>query len=108
MASLNVLPEPFEVGREETALPTLRDHLAMLQRDLSGIVVGVETLADRLSRVGRPPVLRRPGVRDGWSSVKTDLAAGRLPKADAARTLGVSRRSVDRLLATNEAADLSA
>ncbi len=86
--------------RTETALPTLREHLAVLQRDLTGIVVEVDTLAERLSRVGRPPVLRRPGVREVWSSVRSDLEAGRLTKAEAARTLGVSPRSVDRLLVT--------
>jgi len=108
MGSLNILREPPERDRGETTLPSLRDHLATLQRDLSGIVVEVDTLAERLSRVGRPPVLQRPGVREGWPSVKIDLAAGRMTKAEAARTLGVSSRSVDRLLANQQGVGLSA
>lgn len=84
---------------------TLQNHVARLQRDLAHMAVGVEALRGRLSRVGRPPVLRRSGVREGWPSVKTDLVAGRVTKAAAARALGISRCSINRLLAaTSEVA----
>ncbi len=99
MGALNVLPGLSDEGRGKAALPALRDHLALLQRDLAGMAAEVDLVRDRLSRVGRPSVLRRPGVREQWSTVKGDLVAGRLTKARAARALGVSRRSVDRLLA---------
>lgn len=49
--------------------------------------------------IGRPPVTARPGFVERWGTVRTELAAGRISRSEAARCLHVGYASLLRLLA---------
>lgn len=85
--------------RLDGRLAKVRERLRGLQHDLAGMVLEVDEVQDRLSKVGRPSILLRPDVRGKWLAMRPDFLAGRLTKTQAAKSLGISRPSLDRLLA---------
>jgi ActR/RegA family two-component response regulator len=74
----------------------MRDRLARLRGELVHLAAEVDMLQ---ARVGRPAVASRPGLLDLWKTVEAEVTAGTMSKSQAARELGISRRTIGRLLA---------
>jgi ActR/RegA family two-component response regulator len=77
----------------------MRDRLARLRGELVRLAAEVDRLQARAGRVGRPAVANRPGLLDLWTTIEAELSAGAMSKSQAARELGISRRTIGRLLA---------
>jgi DNA invertase Pin-like site-specific DNA recombinase len=73
---------------------------AQLERGIltERVKAGMERARREGRRIGRPPVLQDPARASRWEAMRGQVARGELSVAAAARALGVSRRTVGRLL----------
>lgn len=99
MAALNFSPTPRRAVVASGASLPLRERLGRLQRELVDLAAEVDRMHARAGRVGRPAVASRPGLLELWKTMEAEITARRKSKSQAARELGISRRTVDRLLA---------
>ena len=66
---------------------------------------GMAHAARQGTRIGRPPVTERPAAARHWPVVRAELAAGRLPRRQAARRLGIGTATLARYLAAEGTAE---
>lgn len=84
---------------------TILAAVAEMERELIADRVreGMRQAARRGARIGRPPVTARPGFASRWPKVRTELAAGRLSRRQAALHLRIGTATLNRLLAAEDA-----
>jgi len=82
---------------------TVLAAVAEMERELIADRVreGMAHAARQGKQIGRPPVTARPGFAGRWSRIRTDLAAERLSRRQAARRLGIGTATLGRLLAAD-------
>ena len=73
---------------------------AQLERGIlrERVVAGMQRAKREGKRVGRPPVMARPGFVERWAALEPQIRAKRLSKGEAARRLGIGFATVQRLL----------
>lgn len=59
---------------------------------------GLERARRQGKRIGRPPVMERPGMSERWPQIRKELSAGRLSRSGACRQLGIGYATLLRLL----------
>jgi DNA invertase Pin-like site-specific DNA recombinase len=79
---------------------------AQLERGILAerVRAGMERARRQGRRLGRPGGTRREGFRERWRELVPEIRAGAVSRRCAARVLGVSRTTIDRLLAAETAA----
>ena len=84
---------------------TILAAVAEMERELIADRVreGMRLAASRGARIGRPPVTTRPGFAVRWPKIRTELAAGRISRRQAARQLRIGTATLNRLLAGESA-----
>lgn len=82
---------------------TILAAVAEMERELIADRVreGMRHAARQGKSIGRPPVTARPGFAARWGRVRTDLAAARISRRQAARRLGIGTATLGRLLAAD-------
>ena len=63
---------------------------------------GLERARRQGRRIGRPPVLSRPGFSDKWAIVRAELVSGAISRGEAARRLRCGYATVLRLLEADQ------
>ncbi len=74
---------------------------AQLERSILSerVRAGMDRARRQGRRLGRPGGTRREGFSDRWRELVPEIYAGAISRRRAARVLGVSRTTIDRLLA---------
>lgn len=65
---------------------------------------GMDRARRQGKRIGRPPVITRPGFAERWAAIHSELESGRISRSEAARRLDCGYATVLRLLQSNRQA----